>query len=214
MTNWPLPSLDDHRRHASFVAALRELATDAQAGVQHRLQGLEHLWRDISPTRSLKRRELPRRAIVPTADDVACVARFAVHPSSEVRRWVFQALRHATAHRERSAPVVRGGLVDFSPAVQIHAAVAAHRLGLGEPLEAELLAALDSPTWTVRWYAAAALATTARRDRAAEVFAASYPERRGPHSSEYDFHAETWRKLAVVFDPPTPAIAARLAAGT
>lgn len=148
--------------------------------------------------------------MLPGADDVAGVARFADHPSAEIRRWVFQALRHAAAHRERLAPVVRAGLIDRSPVVQIHAAVAAHRLGLGELLAAELVAALASPTWTVRWYAAAALATTARREQAAEAFAAAFPERRAASASEFDTLAATWRRLAAAFNPLPLSIAARL----
>ncbi|WP_434421891.1 hypothetical protein [Nannocystis pusilla] len=206
----PAPSAEDLRRHAGFVAALRALPADAKSRVQHRLQALEHLWRDVPPTRSLRRRDWPRRGVVPSADDVAGVARFADHPSAEIRRWAFQALRHAAAHRERLAPVVRAGLIDRSPVVQIHAAVAAHRLGLGELLAAELVAALASSTWTVRWYAAAALATTTRREQAAEAFAAAFPERRAASASEFDAHAATWRRLAAAFDPPPPAIAGRL----
>ncbi|PCC70256.1 HEAT repeat-containing protein [Nannocystis exedens] len=206
----PAPSPDDLRRHESAIAGLRALPADAKSRVQHRLQALEHLWRDIPPTRSLRRCELPRRAVVPSAEDVACVARFAGHPSPEVRRWVFQALRHATPHRERLAPVVRAGLVDPSPVVQIHAASAAHRLGLGESIAAALVAALADPVWTVRWYAAAALATTGRREQAAAAFAAAFPERRAARASEFDVHAERWRRLAAAFDPPPPAIAARL----
>lgn len=74
-------------------------------------------------------------------------------------------------------PGVRRGLVDPEVVVRIAAARAAWMIGAGAQIEAELVGLLDSPTWTLRWYGAAALAGTAQRERATAVLVASFPER-------------------------------------
>ncbi|MDC0673254.1 hypothetical protein [Nannocystis radixulma] len=201
------PNDEDRARHAQLIAGLRGPGEIRK--LQCRLQKLERLWREVQP--SYRSRMRTRRGIVPTADEVACVARFATHPASEVRRCVIKLMGHARTHLELVAPVVAAGLADSDVVVQLHAAEAALELGAGARLEAELSAALDSPTWRVRWYAAVALAGTAQRERAAEVLLASFPARGNPMLAGGLLFAGCWERLVRAFTPPTPAIAARLA---
>lgn len=198
------PSDDDRAAHARLIAGLR--GPDVTK-VQYRLQKLELRWRAVQPALPKWR---PRRGIVPTADEVASVARFADHAASEVRRCVLKLVGHARSHLELVAPVVEAGLRDPEALVRLQAAEAAHELGAGVRLERALLAALDSPTWKLRWYAAAALAATPHRERAAEVFAAAFPARGNSQFGGIRLFDGTWAQLACAFTPPTPAIAARL----
>lgn len=200
------PSDDDRADHARLIAALRGPGVTK---VQYRLQRLELRWRAVQPTQP---KFMPRRGIAPTADEVACVVRFADHPASEVRRCLLELVGHARAHLERVAPVVEAGLRDPEVPVRLQAARAALELGAGAHLEAALLGALASPTWKLRWYAAATLARTPHRERAAEVFAAAFPARTNAQFGGVRLFDELWAELARAFTPPTPAIAARLEA--
>ncbi|MCY1056349.1 hypothetical protein [Nannocystis sp. SCPEA4] len=201
------PTDGDRARHAQLIAALR--GPGEVRKLQHRLQALERLWREVQPNCMSRMRA--RRGLVPTADEVACVARFATHAASEVRRCVIKLMGHARTHLELVAPVVAAGLVDPEVVVQLHAAEAALELGAGARLEAELSAALASPTWRVRWYAAVALAGTPQRERAAEVLLASFPARGNALFGGGRLFDGSWEGLVRAFTPPTPAIAARLA---
>jgi hypothetical protein len=141
----PLDPLDDDRAaHARLIAALRGPSVTK---VQYRLQRLELLWRAVQPAQP---KFMPRRGIAPTADEVACVVRFADHPASEVRRCVLELVGHARAHLERVAPVVEAGLRDPEVPVRLQAARAALELGAGERLEGALLGALARPSWPAR----------------------------------------------------------------
>lgn len=200
---------EDYERHARLIALLRDRPASRAGKLQRRLHALEELWREILPGCFRRMVVHPRRGIVPGAAEVECVARFAGHPSPAVRRCVLELMRHAKTHRALALPVVRAGLGDPELPVRLQAARAAWELGAGAALGPELLAALESPTWTLRWYAAAALAATPQRDRAAEVLAASFPAKVDAPGAA--IHVSRWVELAGAFTPPTPAIAALLA---
>ncbi|MCE9579213.1 MAG: hypothetical protein K8W52_39180 [Deltaproteobacteria bacterium] len=110
-----------------------------------------------------------------TADAVAAVARHAGDPDVGVRHAIAAALGQAAPHVEAAMPALRVGITDADARVRMLTARAlAHGLA-SPPLRAELLAACADPVWTVRWYAAAALAHLGDRDRAIEVLLASLP---------------------------------------
>jgi HEAT repeat protein len=204
------PTEEERERHAWLMTAL--LRSDgAVPKLQRRLETLEHLWRPFMSGYTIRMSRVRRRGITPAADEVAGVARFIGHPSREVRRTVLELLRHARGNLDAALPAVCAGLGDPEMMVRIAAVRAAWQLGAGERLEAELTALLESPTWKLRWYAAAALAATPQRERAAEVFAASFPARANAACGGQRIHVRLWVELAGAFTPTPPAIAALLA---
>lgn len=147
---------------------------------------------------------------MPSEAEVSLVAGLMEDASPVVRQHVVRALKHATTHRALVVPVLRQALVDEDSLLRIAAAVATFELALGSELQNELLGALESPTWKVRWYAAAALASTPHRERASEVFAASYPEKGNRFFGGANRYSYEWHSLVEGFAPPPPAIRAKL----
>lgn len=204
------PTLEDR---AGYAAALERLDRGPRRplhAMQSTLATIERLWRPIQPAYQILDVVSPKRGIAPTEADVLLVARLSEDPSPVVRQHVVRALKHATTHRALVVPVLRKALVDDDCLLRMAAAVATFELALGSELQDELLRALESPTWRVRWYAAAALASTSHRERAGEVLAASYPEKPNRSSERAIRYAYEWQRLANAFSPPPPAVCAKL----
>jgi hypothetical protein len=97
--------------------------------------------------------------------------------------------------------VAGSGHSDSAPlrADEPRCARAAYEMRLGVELTAELLKAIDAPAWTIRVYAAAALAPTPHLERAAETFFALAPARGKGSGAERA--SEIWSSLCVAFPP-------------
>ena len=153
--------------------------------------------------------------VAATSEGVGVVARLLDDASSaEIRHAAAAALVYAGDHGHRAAPAFRRRLVDDDVRVRILVARAAAALGLGEELRQDLDRAAADPIWTVRWYAAHALARV-DAERACDILTSSAPQPGGgaagtwieiarvlPHATD------ELRRLVQVFAKPLPAAVA------
>jgi hypothetical protein len=193
------PTQRDLAIHADVLARLAADEGGSSDKLQSRLERIERLWRPVQAAYTIRDVIEPRRGVAPNAEHVALVAGFRAHACREVRQRVVNALRHARTHSDIVLPVLRGALRDGDLLVQSAGARAAYEMRLGVELTAELLKAIDAPTWTIRVYAAAALASTPHLERAAETFFASSPAR--GQGSGAERASEIWSSLCVAFPP-------------
>lgn len=171
--------------------------------LQRALDAIAELWGVDEHLRSCLKLRVSWR-VQPSRDDVASVVAHHEDARVDVRRVVLVALGNAGPHGDVACPAIARGLADDDRRMRIVAARAAASLGLGEALVHVLAKHLADPIWTVRWYAAAALASTAVRSDALGVLLRSEPR-----ASEWGLHQ--WTGCARAFRDE-PLVAQRLAA--
>lgn len=122
---------------------------------QFLLDTVATLW--SPPPRSCFRPRAPWSQLDATPEAIALVASFAQDPREEVRRAALRALGKVSRHRELALPALHAALHDESVLVRLSAMQSLAAVPHPES-RAHFADALVSPTWTLRWLAAGALA--------------------------------------------------------
>jgi HEAT repeat protein len=190
-------------RHDRLIAALAR--RPAIAKLQRSLDAVADLWSPPDHLHSCMGGRVHWR-VQPPHEAVTIVAAHFDDPRADVRRAVLVALRYASPHGEQARAAIDAGLADPHACSRIAAARAAASLELGRALTEPLSRRLDDPTWTVRWYAAAALATTDLRPAAIDALLKSEPR-----ASAHELLVDDWIACARPFED-SPAVAERIAA--
>ncbi len=166
------PSQEENEREQGRVLT-RLAASRHRPKRQYHLQRLAEIWSDV-PRSCFRLRPLWRAEATP--EGIALVASFADDPRAEIRCAAVNALGMVCAHREGVLPALHAALHDETVPVRITAMRGLARRPRPES-RAHFADALTSPTWTLRWIAAGALAELEPQLDLLPVLRASRPRR-------------------------------------
>lgn len=145
-----------------------------------------------------------RHQAIPTEQVVRLVASFIndVHPPTRLA--VISALGQSGEFVRFGISAIMEGLQDTHFAVRLNAYRVAFELKLEHELPLELIEkGLNDPLWTVRWYAAALLANTDKRNHAYNILQAHRPHTRSERSMREDWWLDLWRSCLNAFETDT-----------
>jgi HEAT repeat protein len=137
------------------------------------------------------------------AEQMAAVVAHCRDPRPDVRRAVMVALAAATPHVPFAAEALVAGLRDPDRTVRINAARALASHPPWGPLRDHVLRALGDPLWTVRWYAAVAIAHYGDVATACVVLCSTVPDQ------EIWWH-DAWLECATRIAAPSTELAAAI----
>lgn len=191
---------DECGRHERIIALLAR--RPAIRKLQRALDAIAELWRPPAYLHTCFGGRVHWH-VRPSSADVATVAGHHEDGRIEVRRAVLAALQHAAPHAHEARAAIALALDDDDVVLRILGARAARELDLGGALADALAQRLDDAVWTVRWHAAAALASMSTRVRAIDALLRSEPST--------ELARDEWSACARVF-ADAPAVQQRLRA--
>ncbi len=178
---------------------------------QYLIERIGRIWgQEYASARCLMRHgTTPHLHASPTPESIAAVASFARDQRLYVRIAVIVALRQKAVPDSESTPALVQMLADDHPVIRVNAARAlsvAARQSLSPDL---LTAALTDTTWTVRWFIAGSLASTAQSARGWETLRAAVPASNSS-LAEWLRHCSAYRDRLAADDELISEICARI----